>query len=57
MKRIGIGTISETFDHVLESEPDRTALVTPSGSWSYRELDAAGKRRRSHAGQFGGSTR
>ena len=41
MKRIRIGTISETFDHVLESEPDRTALVTPSGSLSYRELDAA----------------
>ena len=40
MKRIRIGTISETFDHVLESEPDRTALVT-SGSLSYRELDAA----------------
>jgi long-chain acyl-CoA synthetase len=41
MNRLRIGTISETFDHVLESEPDRTALVVPSGSLSYRELDAA----------------
>lgn len=53
MKRIGIGTISETFDHVLESEPDRTALVTPSGSWSYRELDAAANAAAAALAEFG----
>jgi acyl-CoA synthetase (AMP-forming)/AMP-acid ligase II len=41
MKHIHLGPITETLDHVLESEPNRNALVAASGALSYRDLDAA----------------
>jgi long-chain acyl-CoA synthetase len=34
-------TITEALDHVLAVDPDRSALVGPSGSLRYGELDAA----------------
>ena len=34
-------TITETFDHVLETDPKRVALVGPTRSLRYDELDAA----------------
>lgn len=33
------GTVAQVFDRVLAAEPDRPALVTRSGRWSYGELD------------------
>jgi acyl-CoA synthetase (AMP-forming)/AMP-acid ligase II len=32
-------TVAEVFDRVLADDPDREALVTRSGRWSYAELD------------------
>src|SRR5260370_348429 len=34
-------TITAALDHVLEADPTRLALVGPSASLSYEELDAA----------------
>jgi hypothetical protein len=34
-------TITETFDHRLAVDPGRQALVGPTGSLTYEELDAA----------------
>ena len=34
-------TITEAFDHVLEADPRRPALVGPTRSLSYAELAAA----------------
>src|SRR5580693_5884962 len=39
--RAGPRTITETFDQMLEADPERTALIAPSATLSYRELDAA----------------
>ena len=33
--------IAAVFDHVLATDPDREALVTRGGRWSYRQLDEA----------------
>ena len=38
---IGATTVAEVFDHVLAVEPQRTALIGPSGSLTYAEFDAA----------------
>jgi long-chain acyl-CoA synthetase len=43
MKR-GPANVAEVFDHVLAVDPDRPALVGPSGRYSYSELDRAANR-------------
>jgi long-chain acyl-CoA synthetase len=36
-----VSGIAEVFDPVLATDPDREALVTRNGRWSYRQLDEA----------------
>ncbi|MHB1486219.1 MAG: class I adenylate-forming enzyme family protein [Acidimicrobiales bacterium] len=38
------GSVAEVFDRVLAVDPDREALVTASGRWSYAELDVMADR-------------